>query len=257
MVECGPDEKDITKAKIGAQFGVGIITIIYIVFIMFIVGVIMSIKANISKTKTKVDESSKMSQVLNFVKSIGKGSVTDKSNYENNFTGRFTEWFTRVGNSINSGSVLAILAAGVVIGFNSLIMTPIISTMFPKDISQPIQIPGRVANVNPGQFFIALIGFILSLILFFFIAEVIHIIRHKFKKSLTVIIIIFLFLFLTFMLVWNGIELDNLMKQPDCVTLDTQINAFQLKNNGNIEHDQKYQYQYPELPSLPPFGIFG
>src|SRR6185503_11238510 len=119
MAICGPDEKDITDAKIGAQFGVGIVTIVYFVFIVFIIGVIMSARANKEVPKSK-GNTDMMAQVLNYVKSIGKGKVSEKPTYEDNFTGRFTEWFTRVGNAINASSILAILAAGVVIGFNGL-----------------------------------------------------------------------------------------------------------------------------------------
>ena len=260
MANCGPDEKDITNDKLGAQFGTGVIVIIYIVFIVFIIGVILSVKASKDQPQQKTNVANTIGEVLKYVKSIGKGKISENTIYEDNFTGRFTEWFTRVGSSINSSSILAILAAGVVIGFNGLIMTPIISTMFPKDITQSMQIPGRMANVNPGQFFIALIGFIISLILFFFVAELIYLIRRKFKKSLTIIILVLLFIFLTFMLIWNGLELDRISKLPDCVPLDTNINSFQLRNYGNLndlEQDLNQESENSLEPSLPPFGIFG
>ncbi len=248
---CGSDEKDITSDKLGAQFGISVITIIYFVFILFIIGVVFSIKANASAvTKSKADSktiSGKMSDITNYLKTIGAGKITTQTKYTDSFLGRFTEWFTKVGNSINSGSILAILAAGVVIGFNSLIMTPIISTMFPIEISKAVYIPGRTASVYPGQFFIALIGFIISLIIFFFVAEFIYIIRRKYSRSLTIIIIILLFLFLTFMLIWNAIEVDKLLKHPDCVPLDTKLTTFQLRNTGNDQISS----------NPPPFGIFG
>src|SRR4051812_11364182 len=118
MANCSPDEKDITSDKLGAKFGISIIIIIYLIFIAFIIGVILSILANSTTvTQNKSDTKSisgKISDILNFVKTIGKGNITTKI-YSDSFLGRFTEWFTKVGNSINSGSVLAILAAGVVI----------------------------------------------------------------------------------------------------------------------------------------------
>jgi flagellar basal body-associated protein FliL len=260
MIKCGPDEKNIEDTKFGAKVGISVITIIYFVYLIFIIGVIMSAWANTNNaiSKKKADNGSinnSINQILNYVKSIGKGEIAQKPVYTDNFTGRFTEWFTKVGNSINAGSVLAILAAGVVIGFNGLIMTPIISTMFPVDIAQAIAIAGRTTNstatvINPGQFFIALIGFILSLILFFFVAEVIYAIRRKFKQSLTIIILIVLFIFLTFMLVWNATEVDKLLKLDDCIPLDKKTTVFQLKNPGTDS-------QTNERSNLPPFGVFG
>lgn len=251
---CGPNEKDITQEKFGAKIGISVITIIYMVFIMFVFGVIMSIRdkgtlksKSTSNTNSQLI-SSKLTQIFDFIKSIKKGNISNKPVHIDTFTSRFTEWFTRVGNLINSGSVLAILAAGVIIGFNSYIMTPIISTMFPIDITQPMDIPGRVSTINPGQFFIAFIGFIISLILFFFVAEIIYIIKGKFKQSLTIIFIFILFAFLTFMLVWNAIEADKLFKQNDCVPIDLKTSAFQFRNKG-IEGNN--------VQSPPPFGIFG
>jgi hypothetical protein len=251
MVKCNNDEKDITSDKFGAKFGISIITIIYFIFILFIIGIIISIQStNKTIIKKSINASSTaniMSQILTYIKSLSNGKFSEKTTkYADNFVGRFTEWFTKVGNSINSGSVLAILAAGVVIGFNNLIMTPLITTMFPENINVPMEIPGRNASVNPGQFFIALIGFILSLILFFFIAEFIYIIKRHFKNKLTIGIIFLLFIFLTFMLVWNAIQTHKLINQPDCVPIGTKTSAFQFKNNG-------IDSQYPLIP----FGIFG
>jgi hypothetical protein len=262
---CRSDEKDITSDKLGAQIGISVVTIIYFVFILFIIGVILSTKAHaITVSKNKADSSTiqgKVAEIANYLKTITSGKITSQIKYTDSFLGRFTEWFTKVGNSINSGSVLAILAAGVVIGFNSLIMTPIISTMFPVDIAKSMPIPGRNTSMYPGQFFIALIGFIISLIIFFFVAEVIYVIRKKFSRSLTIIIIILLFLFMTFMLIWNAIEVDKLLKQPDCVPLDTKLTTFQLRNNQNLEQDVYQEDQIPietQAPSNPPpFGIFG
>jgi len=263
VTNCGPDEKDITSDKLGAQFGISVITIIYFVFILFIIGVIYSIKAQAtSSKKNKVNSSNisnsvsgKVADIANYVKTIATGKTIKQTSYSDSFLGRFTEWFTKVGNSINSGSILAILAAGVVIGFNSLIMTPIISTMFPLDISKAMPIPGRNSSVYPGQFFIALIGFIISLIIFFFVAEIVHIIRRKFSRSLTIIIIVLLFLFLTFMLIWNAIEVDILLKQPDCVPSNTKLTAFQLRNQIPMKSQESQESQESSNP--PPFGIFG
>lgn len=248
MAICGPDEKDITYEKMGAQFGVGVITVVYFIFILFIIGVII---ANTTKPVIETSKGKKnlLNDMFSYIKSVAK---TPEQVVTSTFSSRFTEWFTRVANAINSNSILAILAAGVVIGFNGLIMTPIISTMFPKYIAEPMQIPGRTETVNPGQFFIALIGFIISLTLFFFVTELIHLIRRKFKRSLTIFIILVLFVFLTFMLVWNGIQLDKFLQYPsNCIPLETKTTAFQLRNgqiNGNGQAGQN---------QLPPFGIFG
>lgn len=215
MAKCNADEKDITSNKLGAKVGISVISIVYFIFILFIAGVILSVlQPNNTISKTFKTLSNK--DVVDMVKTHMISTKADT------FIGRFTEWFTKVGNTINSGSVLVILTAGVVMGFNSLIMTPIISTIFPLDITANIQIPGRDAYINPGQFFIAFIGFVLSLIFFFFVAEIIYLIRWKFKNLLTITIILLLFIFLTFMLIWNSIETDKLLKLPDCVPLNTK-----------------------------------
>ena len=250
---CNSDETDITPNKLGAKFGISVISIIYFVFILFIISVILSAKVNIKQgTVDSGTIKSKMSEILTVVNSIASGNIIHAKS--DTFIARFTDWFTKVGHSINSGSVLAILAAGVVMGFNSLIMTPIISTMFPVDITTNMQIPGRDAYVNPGQFFIALIGFILSLILFFFVAEIIYLIRLKFKFSLIVFVIVILFLFLTFMLIWNAIETDKILKQPNCIP--SNIKSFQLKQNSSIEqdiyHDQGQKSKQPSNQSSKP-----
>jgi large-conductance mechanosensitive channel len=272
---CSPDEKDISNNKFGAKFGMSIITIIYFIFILFIVIAILSTVKNVNSTKIKSNTGSKnsiLTQILNYVKLLSTEHSQIKK-YDDSFTGRFTDWFTKVGKSINSASVLAILAAGVVIGFNGLIMTPLITTIFPdKTIYQNITIPGQNVIINPGQFFIALIGFILSLILFFFVAEIIYIIKEKAEKSLSIILIILLFGFLTFMLIWNAIETDKILKQPDCIpnSVSERNNSVSERNNSVSERNNSVsernnsQLQNSVVPNqtfpptqLPLFGVFG
>lgn len=237
MTICSDNEKDITSDKLSAKFGISVITIIYFVYILFIIGLIV-----ISLRKNKqIIPSIVPSKPVSTVSIAGVDEI-------DTFTKRFTEWFTKVGHAINSNSVLAILAAGVVIGFNGLIMTPLITTMFPIEINQPIQIKGKNTYINPGQFFIALIGFILSLILFFFVTEGIYLIKKYFKNSLIYAMILILFLFLTFMLIWNGMETDKVLKLPDCVPVDTNVRSFQLKINNSNNTDNV---------NLPTFGMFG
>jgi hypothetical protein len=238
MVNCQANEKDITADKLSAKFGISMITIIYFVYILFIIGVIVTIK------QTYVQKPKKSSLISRVLDKISKNNVQQQQKYEDTFTGRFTEWFTKVANSINSGSILAILAAGVVIGFNGLIMTPLITTMFPTEIGKPILISGDSTYINPGQFFIALIGFVLSLIVFFFVAEIIYLVKKHFQKGLVICILILLFIFLTFMLVWNSIETDKILNEPDCVPTV----SFQLKNN---------LIKSTKSVPLPQFGIFG
>ncbi len=48
------------------------------------------------------------------------------------------------------------------------------------------------------------------------------------------------------MLVWNGIQTDKLLKQPDCIPTNTA--SFQLNNE---------QDSTTSPPSLPSFGVFG
>lgn len=131
----------------------------------------------------------------------------------------FNVWLDRASKSINSGTILAILAAGVIIGFNSLIMTPVIVSMFPVSITQGFYIPGRNAYVYPGQFFIALIGFIICIILVFFIILVMDW-ANAFpfiKESKWIFLLIVLSSLLLALLVWNSYEAHNIFKQPDCV----------------------------------------
>ena len=236
MANCSDSQKDITADKFGAKLGVGIITVIYFVFILFIIGVVLTVR---HKPRTT---------------SVRKAPPVKQHNTDR-FTGRFADWFTKVGNTINSGSILAILSAGVIIGFNGLIMTPLIATVFPVDIGEPIQIPGRTnVFVSPGQFFIALFGFVLSLIMFFFIAEGIYIIKRYFGSTLLTVILTVLFAFLTFMLVWNAMEADKILKRPDCVPIGTSTVAFQMRN-GEVP----VTVTASPVPRPPQslFGVFG
>src|SRR6185369_4076200 len=110
MTDCLSDEKNISSEKLNAKFGISIISIIYFVYILFIIGVILAIKQNLSQKKNiKTDNSNVLNQILNYIKSIPKNTgiqgYKDKTSNPDTFLNRFTEWFTRVGNSINSGSV--------------------------------------------------------------------------------------------------------------------------------------------------------
>lgn len=234
MTQCSSGEVDITDQKTGAKVGMSVISIIYIFYIIFIIILIIAFKRK-----------SVQSVVPNVVTNASPPSMPK---YEDNFIGRFSVWFTNAPGLINSVSILSILAAGVVIGFNSLVMTPIIIAMFPVSIGDPIRIPGRNTYINPGQFFIALIGFVISLILFFFITELINSVRRNFRFGLTIVILIILFIFLTFMLAWNGKQTNEILSRPDCVPADTKTTAFQMKNNSNISTRSVH---------VPEFGVFG
>lgn len=266
MANCSPDETDISGQKLGAKFGLSIITIIYVIFLIFIVFVILSVKrANtvassqptIKKEKKAAGQSyyAQFKETLSQIKEQLNSLVKKGEHSRENFFDRFADWFTEMGSSINSGSVLAILAAGIVIGFNGLIMTPLIQTIFPIDISQSMEIPGRNVAINPGQFLIALIGFILSLILFFFIAEIFGLIHKYAKTGLIVFVLVVLFAFLTTMLGINIHIASQILPLNDCVPYDTSIPTYQIRNVGTkanaLNSEQK------STNSLPLFGVFG
>jgi hypothetical protein len=257
MSNCQLDEKDIRPDKVGAQFGMSIITIIYIFFSLFVIGIILSIKKKNTVTPEIPKTTNFVDKFKNWFNGGSGGSNNQIDKYTDDFSGRFTEWFTKVGNSINSATILAILAAGVVIGFNGLIMTPLISSMFPKDITHPMEIPGKHIYINPGLFFIALIGFVVSLIIFFFVAEGINIVKKHFKRPLIIVSIFLLFVFLTFMLIWNALQTDKLLKSPDCVKIGTSTKIFNKLNKPQLDSQTYPDSPDPLQPQLPMFGMFG
>ena len=243
MTICNLDQID-NPNKIGAKVGTSIITVIYIAFLYLIFQLYYL-------------EPPKLLKQL-------KPQLQPK--YENTFTGRLVEFTTKLGNSINLGMIVAILSSALVIGFNSYIMTPIITTIFPIDITTNISIPGIDASIAPGQFFIALIGFIISLILFFWIGEFIYWIAYdkegKHKKIgnyniLSTVFVLLLFAFLTGMFIWNIV---NLVNQPDCVpstpTSEIRQNDFKTISTP-IPVSTPIPTYTPTHRPLPPFGVFG
>lgn len=236
-MSCQDNEKDITLEKQGSMFGFSVILIIYIFFIVFIVLLIMNrYQSNKSSRKT-TNVTRPHTKHYNLI-------VQPGSSYSDTFMGRFNDWYMKIGNYINMGSILAIFAAGVVIGFNGLVMTPIIMTIFPKKINDPIQIPGKDIEINPGQFFIAVIGFVISLILLFFISELINAIRRRFENLLSIVTLVILFIFLTFMFVWNYLYMKNMYSLPNCVPIETKTTVlFSMTNKQNKQR-------------LPHFGVF-
>ena len=225
-----------------------ILLVQYAVFLIFILFVILSVtKNNANKPTFKVKKPALQQTLLDIKDQLSSLVKKEHATYEV-FLDRFSDWFTKVSNTINLSSVLAILTAGVIIGFNGLIMTPLIQTMFPVDITSGLEIPGREVTLNPGQFFIALIGFILSLILFFFIAEIFRLIHKHAKTGLIVVVLIVLFAFLTFMFGWNIYVASTILPLNDCVPYDTHIPNFQLATTKPSKSTQH---------SLPPFGVFG
>src|SRR6185503_19373709 len=114
MVNCGPGQEDITNKKNGARVGISIMSIMYFAFLLFLFSYF-----NFKKTAKGA------------VSSTTPTATATSSNVldSNTFLGRFESWFVvKAKSSINSGMIIAILAAGLVLGFNGLIMTPLIST---------------------------------------------------------------------------------------------------------------------------------
>lgn len=279
MANCGPNEIDTTADKFGAYFGLGAILFTYVLYLVFVILVFLSIRGGLN-SKAAIHSTSpaketikvSISRVYDLLKQlVSKFTKTNKA-LEDTFMNRFNEWFSRVSKSINIGSVIAILAASVVVGFNGMIMTPIIASMFPPDFRLNIPVPGREdIVVNPGQFFIAFIGFIISLILFFFLAQFVYIICQHFENWLTGLILLVLFVFLTFMLAWNAMNVDNLRKQPDCmvVTMSTSPSSSPSSPSAQLLELPTFQFKSintskPTSPpvnsknkKLPTFGVFG
>jgi len=250
MANCGPNQEDITDKKNGAKVGMSITSIMYFAFLLFLISYFKFKQNANSGTGTAASTPAPApAPVLN---------ILDPTTY----LGRFESWFViKAKSSINSSMIIAILAAGIVLGFNGLIMTPLISTIFPdQQIGTPLPIPGKTSNglpitVNPGQFFIACIGFIFSIVLLFFIAELLYFIHDKiFKKYTVYILMIILFVFLTFMVVWNAIYTDKMLKQPDCINVGAANFLFTMKHGG--KDDSVGEIKGPVPPPLPQFGQF-
>jgi len=230
---------DCEDTKTGAKIGISIISIIYAIFIFLVISIpyLPSLKEVPQKNTMQLIDTSSLK-------------------------GRLANIIHKLGNSVNIGMILAIFASGIILGFNTYIMTPLVITMFPVDITPSIQIPGIDAQVSPGQFLIAFLGFVASLILFFVVVEIIHSVDklidgnktiYGYKRSSWVIIII-IFIFLTAMLIWNAIYTYNLLKEPECVNTSLSDISYSIPQGS-----QKPLGALREgtiKPEKPPFGTF-
>jgi hypothetical protein len=252
MANCDPGQEDITKKKNGAKIGISIMSIMYFAFLLFLFSY-FSFRKEV-KNKGPVTPA------------VAAAAAAPSLLSADTYLGRFESWFVvKAKSSINSGMIIAILAAGLVLGFNGLIMTPLITTIFPdQEIGTPLIIPGKTLakmpiTVNPGQFFIACIGFIFSLVLLFFLAELLYFIHDKIFKTYTVyVLMVILTVFLTFMLIWNAIYTDKILKQPDCVNVGAANFLFNVKHGGTEVTTAPKNTTEPVIspPPLPQFGSF-
>ncbi len=243
MTVCENGEKNIENEKKGAVVGISVVSIMSFFFILYLAFLIHS-ERNKQFGKTQ-------KRGFNFGTPLVSAPPEILPNPD--LLGRFDNWFGRASTIINSGTILSIMAAGVVIGFNGLIMTPLITSMFPqKEINDPIQI-GKHIYINPGQFFVALIGFILSLILFFFITEIVNALTKN-EAVRKVIFSFFLFIlasFLIFMLVWNSMHVNEMRNLPDCVPEGTNVNT----NFMTLISKENTKPEFGTTP-LNSFGVF-
>jgi len=251
---CDPNTQiDITNQKIGAEIGISLITIVYIAFLVILVSY-----SNIEKHIIKI--TSKKSKPLSTTTAGPSHLPSPKTYWE-----RLQAWLTKTFSAINTGMIVAILSAGIVLGFNSLIMTPLVNSIFPdQTISNPINIPGRNVAINPGQFLIAVIGFIFSLILLFFVVEIFYFIYEKLgPKSSEYLVLFVIFALLTFLLIWNAMQTDKILNLDDCVPIGTDITLLSFKSTGTspkastIHHPTiHHPTTAPTVHPLPPFGSF-
>lgn len=226
--ECSTkDDKD------GAILSVSLMSIVFIMYTFSFVFYLVNYKKMPKMTSVKPD--------INKTTAVVAGGGFGKTS----FFERFEQWTKRAGGVVNTGMILAILAAGLVIGFNSYIMTPLVTTLFPyKQIKDPVELPGYKNSypnyMYPGHFFIALVGFFLSSFLLFFVLEVFN----KFSDYIDLrnsLIIIFLLLLGFF--IWNVISAEEILSKKECV--ENQVLGQFAMNMPKKEE-----------PIPPTFGVF-
>lgn len=252
---CPEGTKSTVDEKNGAIMGTSVISIVYIAFLAAVFLYYMGYeKGTVSHSPDSFLLKAKKYLISIFGGEIPKHSAKSPLKHSaksplihkspsfdikrTGISGNFYEWTSKVSTSINSEMLIAIMASGVVIGFNSFVMSPMIGSIFPdSSILQPIKIPGKSTVTNPGLFMVNFIGFVLSLLLLFFVIELVKFIKSFFVSdhsgffTLENTTILIIFMFLTIMLVWNAMHLYNFKGIDSCVDVNFDISSLNPFNN--------------------------
>lgn len=257
-MECKDNEVDITRYKQKSIIGVSLSTVIFILFIFIMIYYFRgaAVSAVVKNSNGKHTSSAAYEeQIANEAKKHGKEETTSSF-------GSIDKAFEKVKSAINTEMIAAILAAGVVIGFNTYIMTPIILMMIPyNDINKIIKVPGnpQIYNFSPGQFLIALFGFVLSLVLVFSLSSLFSKIGIKVNIYFFTVAV---FLLLLLILIWNIYIAVTVNNQETCLPSNVVLDPF-----GIVIKDatspisasslrRALKFEKPSEPEFKPFGVF-
>ena len=232
MSDCPDGTTDMRDQKTGAVVGTSLMSVIFILFLA--VWYFLDYKGKYVKSKTTT---------------ISPLPITE-------ITGT-TSLIKKISSIINIQLIIAVMCSGLVIGFNTMIMTPLVNTVFPSQtFAQPILIPGTNSSINPGGFLVAFIGFLISLFLLFIIFKVINHFSSRASQlvsmeNMSLFLIFILFLGL---LIWNAIVTDDILKQPNCKPVVSHELQFPQTYTQYLKpHKQKPT----NSPKMPAFGTFG
>ena len=191
MSDCHPTPQD----KEGAIVGLSVSGIIFLIFIILF---IISLNTHTRRIRTRF-------------------STRINPNPSPKTPTRLHEYGEFILSKFNLPIVIAVMISGVVLGFNQLIMTPIINTMFPNQtFANVITIPGTTSSIAPGQFLIALIGFIISLFILFGFIQLYFVLSKHTSTNKGWIYVGILSLLLFGLFVWNIVNTQSILSQPDC-----------------------------------------
>lgn len=119
---------------------------------------------------------------------------------------RLSGFFEGSIGQLSIGLLVAILVSDVIQSFNGMIITPIVQVAIPdQEIFRKGVDLGRNVWFYPGQFFLSLFGFILSLLVIFFIIEGVYQVS-KLPKTRQVIkygILVLILALIVGILIWN------------------------------------------------------
>lgn len=254
-MECKDNEIDITRYKEKSIIGVSLSSVIFILFILIMIFYFKGAPSIVKNSNGKHTSSAAYEeQLAHEAKKHGKEETTSSF-------GSIDKAFEKVKSAINTEMITAILAAGVVIGFNTYIMTPIILMMIPyNDINKVIKVPGnpQIYNFSPGQFLIALFGFVLSLVLVFSLSSLFSKIGIKINIYFFTIAV---FLLLLLILIWNIYIAVTVNNQETCLPNNVVLDPFGIVVKdatspmaSSLKRALKFN-KTPE-PEFKPFGVF-
>jgi len=235
MSNCPDGTTDTSDQKTGAIVGMSMMTVIFVLFLLVWYFLDYRGKPIINK-KGQI----KLIKVLPASQDINGASSLIK----------------KITSTITLPLIIAVMCSGLVIGFNTLIMTPLVNTVFPSQtFANPIDIPGTGSTVNPGGFFVALIGFLISLFLLFIIFQFINHFSTKASNLFNLENVSLCLVFLLFfgLLVWNAVVTDKVLKQPDCIPTVSQELRFPMSYTQYLTKPKSVTKTTP----LPAFGTFG